>query len=158
MASRQNFIPMPKIVNYQGNKHTINNKQNKSMEEKIDLLRDELEFNCNEPVYINNLKPNNVLIKMAKDTIAKTRGGILLSATGSDKPNKLNVGRIIAKGQDVSPCWKKGDLVAFSQYGGIPMPLTLYVGDSSEYILTDETSLFFSFNQQLPEDLKPENY
>lgn len=121
----------------------------------VDLAKMELEFNCNEPVNITNIKPNNVLVKMAKDTFAKTSSGLILSATGSDKPDKLNVGRIIARGTGVPACWKQGALVAFSKYGGIPIPLTLYPGDDNEYILTDDSSLFFTFYQELPDDLKP---
>lgn len=118
----------------------------------MDLVRDEIEFNCNLPISINQLKPTNVLIKMVEEGYAKTKSGLILSSTGADKPNKINIGRIIAKGQEISPCWKLGDLVAFSQYGGIPLPVQLVEDDTNEYTMTDETSLFFSFNQQIEDE------
>lgn len=126
------------------------------MNVNVELAKMDLEFNCNEPVNITNIKPNNVLVKMTKDTFAKTSSGLILSANGSDKPDKLNVGRIVGVGEGVSSCWKPGSIVAFSKYGGIPIPLTLYPGDDNEYILTDDSSLFFSFYQELPDELKPE--
>lgn len=118
----------------------------------MDLVKDEIEFNCNLPISINQLKPSNVLVKLVEEGYAKTKSGLILSATGSDKPDKLNIGRIIKKGESVSPCWKLGDMVAFSQYGGIKMPVQLMENDYNEYILTDDTSLFFSFSQQIQDD------
>lgn len=118
----------------------------------MDLVREDIEFNCNLPININQLKPSNVLIKLVEEGYAKTKSGLILSATGADKPDKLNIGRIIKKGVEVAPCWKLGDMVAFSQYGGIKMPVQLIENDGNEYILTDDTSLFFSFNQQIQDE------
>lgn len=121
----------------------------------MDLIKEEIEFNCTLPLIINQVKPTQVLIKMVEEGYTRTKSGLILSSTGADQPDKLNIGRVIRTGAEVSPAWKPGDLVAFSQYGGIKLPINLMPDDRNEYMLTDESSLFFSFHQVIEnEDLK----
>ena len=88
------------------------------------------------------IKPlgDRVVVKRIEEE-PKTKGGIVLPDTATEKPQKgkviaVGTGRVLENGQRVPLEVKEGDIVVFAKYGGTEIEI-----DGEEYVILSERDL-----------------